>query len=102
MALCSRLAVQAVERWQRTETVQYALHWKGKGMSTSSLKADCFFQMIITLLEGSQASPTCPSDKSSMNVKMGLEHLWNYIDRWVAYREELKNAYQMLARKLEG
>ena len=102
MVLCSRLAVQAVERWQRTETVQYALHWQGKGMSTNPLKADCFFQMIITFLEGSQASPTCPSDKSSMKVKMGLEHLWNDTYRWVAYREELKNAYHMLSRKLEG
>lgn len=102
MALCSRLAVQAVEMWQRTGTVQYALHWQGKGMSTSPLKADCFLQMIITLLEGSQASPTCPSDKSSMNVKMGLEHLWNDTDRWVAYREKFINAYHMLARKLEG
>lgn len=102
MVLCSRLAVQAVERWQRTETVQYALHWQGKGMSTSPLKADCFFQMLITLLEGSQALPTSPSDKSSMYVKMGLEHLWNYTYRWVAYREELKNAYHMLARKSEG
>lgn len=101
MALCSRLAVQAVERWQRTETAQYALHWQGKGMSTSPLKADCFFQMIIALLEGSQASPNCPSDKSSMNVKLGLEHLWNYTGRWVAYRKELKNAYHKLARKSE-
>jgi len=71
-------------------------------MSTSTLKADCFFQMIITLLEGSQASLTCPSDKSNVNVKMGLEHLWNYTDRWVAYREELKIAYHKLARKSEG
>jgi len=71
-------------------------------MSTDPLKADCFFQMFITLLEGSKASPTCPSDKSNMNVKMGLEHLWNDTDRWVAHRKELKNAYHMLSRKSEG
>jgi hypothetical protein len=58
--------------------------------------------MSITFLEGSQASPPCPSDKCNMNMKMSMGHMWNDADRWVAYREELINAYQILARKSEA
>jgi hypothetical protein len=87
---------------QRTGTVQYVLHWQGKGMSISPVKAHCFCQMSITFLEGSQASPTCLSEKSSVNMKMNVDHMWNTTDRWVAYREEHINADQILARKSEG
>jgi hypothetical protein len=33
------------------------------------------------LLEGSQASPVCPSGKSNMYMKMSMEHWWNDTDR---------------------
>jgi hypothetical protein len=38
-------------------------------------------QKNIALSEGSMASPACPSDKSSIKVKMSTEHLWNDTDR---------------------
>jgi len=33
------------------------------------------------ILEGSQAAPVCPSDKSNMWMNMGMEHCWNDTDR---------------------
>ena len=33
------------------------------------------------MFEGSQASPACPSDSSSINMKMRMEHWWNDTDR---------------------
>jgi hypothetical protein len=35
----------------------------------------------ITFLEGSQASPICPSGKSNMQMKMSVERWWNDTDR---------------------
>jgi hypothetical protein len=29
------------------------------------------------MFEGFQASPACPSDKSSITTKMNVEHWWN-------------------------
>ena len=34
-----------------------------------------------SLFEGSQASPTCPSDVSSVKMKMGAERWWSDNDR---------------------
>ena len=30
------------------------------------------------LLEGSQASPVCPSDNNNMQKKMNMKHCWDY------------------------
>jgi hypothetical protein len=35
---------------------------------------------IFAMFDGSQASPICPSDDSSIKVKMKMEHWWNDTD----------------------
>jgi hypothetical protein len=39
------------------------------------------FLKIDLLPEDSQASPTCPSDKNGMKVKMNTEHWCKYANR---------------------
>jgi hypothetical protein len=53
------------------------------------------------ILEGSQASPACPSDTSSVKMKMGMEHWWNDTDRgnWSTGRETL---YSVGGRWMNG
>ena len=35
----------------------------------------------VVLLDGSQASPACPSVKTDIKLKMSMEHWWNGTDR---------------------
>jgi hypothetical protein len=37
-------------------------------------------QKSTALFEGSQTSPACPSDKSSIELKMSMEHWWSETD----------------------
>jgi hypothetical protein len=39
------------------------------------------FRTSTDMFEGSQASPACPSDSSSINIKMSMELWWNDTDR---------------------
>ena len=58
---------------------KYIFFWEGvrrfhqtlKGFyGTKKVKNPCLF-------EGSQASPACPSDNSSVKMKLGVERWWN-------------------------
>jgi len=39
------------------------------------------FRIIIALFEGSRIPPACPSDNSSIKMKMNTVHCWNDTDR---------------------
>lgn len=35
-------------------------------------------RVSIALFEGSQDSPSCPSDRSNMEIKMSVQQCWNH------------------------
>jgi len=51
------------------------------------------FRNRIAFLEGSQASPVCPSGMSNMLIKMSVEHWWHDTDRGKQKNWE-KNLFQ--------
>jgi hypothetical protein len=53
---------------------------KKQGKDTS-IRCRPDFRKSIALLDGSQASPACPSDKFGIKMKMSMKQWWNNIDR---------------------